>query len=68
MSDHVASCCLQAVEVGSEAIAAMCSQMEEWAAAVGQPKRSDLMLPPSGLEDQVWGLVGRKLGEVRPAA
>lgn len=55
----------QAVEAGSQAISAMCLQMEDWAAAIGQKKRGDLLLPPAGLEEQIWGLVGAELQQVR---
>ena len=53
---------LRAVSLGHEAVAAMCHQLEAWAAEVGKPKRkSGLVLLPEGLEDNIKALVGPNL-------
>ena len=53
---------LKAVSLGHEAVAAMCHQLEAWAAVVGKPKRkSGLVLLPEGLEEKIKKLVGPDL-------
>ena len=42
----------------------MCVQMEAWASKVGKAKRRERLLPPPGLEEAVWGLVGPQLQAV----
>ena len=53
----------QAVSAGSEAISGMCVQMEEWAAQVGKPKRTDRVVRPEGLEELVAQLTTPQLEE-----
>ncbi|KIY96871.1 polyribonucleotidenucleotidyltransferase, partial [Monoraphidium neglectum] len=47
---------IEAVGVGERAISKMCAEMEEWAAKVGKPKRTDRVLLPAGLEERVIAL------------
>jgi polyribonucleotide nucleotidyltransferase len=52
----------QAVRTGHDAIKAMCTAIEGWAAQVGKPKRTDdLLLPPEGLDEAVHGMIGAEV-------
>lgn len=42
----------------------MCTQMEAWAAQVGQPKRTDLAVVADGLKAQVAELAAAQLYEL----
>jgi len=55
---------LESVRVGAEAISSMCKQMAEWAARVGKPKSTDLVLPPEGLREKVEELALEDLAQV----
>jgi polyribonucleotide nucleotidyltransferase len=43
----------QAIRVGHEAVAEQCRAIEEWAAAVGQQKRTDFSTPGRDLDSQL---------------
>lgn len=47
----------------------MCVAIEEWAAEVGKPKKTDdLLLPPEGLDKRIHQLIGKQVGRATPAA
>ncbi|KAG2500423.1 hypothetical protein HYH03_001992 [Edaphochlamys debaryana] len=53
---------IEALRVGSQAIASLCSQMEAWAAKVGKPKRTDSVVTvPDALVERLKGLVAEQL-------
>ncbi|KAK9829222.1 hypothetical protein WJX72_004572 [[Myrmecia] bisecta] len=52
---------LEAVRAGSEAIATICTAVEEWARAVGKAKRHDVIHPPAHLDDSLEAYAGKQI-------
>lgn len=52
---------LEAIRVGHEAIQGMCTSIDAWAERVGKAKRTDLVVPPQGLDELVQELVGERI-------
>lgn len=44
---------LQALEAGSKAITEICVQIQEWAAKIGKPKRTDLVSADTTFDEEV---------------
>lgn len=53
---------LQAVRLGQEAIAELCTGIEEWATKYGKQKLvDDLKIPPAGLDERIVEMIGKDL-------
>lgn len=59
---NAASLLLQAVRLGQEAIAELCTGIEEWATEFGKAKLlDDLKIPPAGLDERIVEMIGKDL-------
>lgn len=44
---------MQALEAGSKAVSEICKQIEDWAAKIGKPKRTDLVPVDTTFDEEV---------------